>query len=961
MKYVKFFLFIILYFNLFAEIEIIPDQDVLPILTPSLSEQQTLKMRLDNGLEVYIISNPHVRKSGAALSVEVGTWQDPDEYPGMAHFCEHMLFMGTEKYPDEAEYHTFIEEHGGSHNAYTTNDHTSYIFSVNNDFFDEALERFSGFFVDPLLKEESMDKEKHAVDQEFGKNRDQDTWRELHVMKELYNPAHPISRFSSGNMETIKGITPEILREWYQQHYSSSKMHLVVCSNQSIEQIKECVVKFFDGVPDNTVSVAEIKQPVHTSDTYGKKIYIDSIQDVRYLTLTWELPEKFAHMPLTRPGSVISYVLGHEGAQSLLAQLKREGLAESLSAGAGRLGDNNVIFSIEISLTDNGMSNVDTIIERCAQAVKYLQEQAMPEYIFKEIHDMDVIAHQFQSEYNVYNMVMQHARNMRLEDIVTYPMETNILQQYDPEAIQEFLQYMTMDRAIISVVAKEALTGIPLQKKDEWTDTGYSVISVTEDALRCWRGVSVHENISIPAANPFIPEDFDLVHNDVVRENKVIPPELLVDDEWGKVYFEEDQRYLVPRVVLDFNLRTALTEKHSAREDVLEGLYLRAVYEQLNNVAYQASMGGLAYSLSSRSRGMSLTLAGYNDKIQAFMGEVIYVMKNCHATVEKFDLYRDSLKRAYENDLLEDPLGQAFDQVRKVLNKANFTSEEKLDALTEVTYEDFVGFCEHLYDQVYIESMMYGNIAHHDAFSLWDELYLTFKTQPLPKEDHYEPQILRLQDDDNPIIITRNTERQGNAVVLVIEEGDFSMKNYVAQKVLSRAVDVPFFNELRTKQQVAYIVGSWSDEIERELMFFFYIQSSTHDTRDLLARFELFFEGYLDDIELNITEQVFVDIKKTFTDSLSKMPSNQGGMQALLDTLAFEYDANFNLVDEKIAAFEELTYEEFIALAKKFLGRENKKRIAVLVNGKIPQKLSLQYVPEKEVDEKRYVPRKNAA
>ena len=74
---------------------------------------------LANGLRCLLVSDPGSEKSSAAMDVRVGHFSDPDELPGLAHFCEHMLFLGTEKYPNENEYSSYLNNHGGSSNAYT--------------------------------------------------------------------------------------------------------------------------------------------------------------------------------------------------------------------------------------------------------------------------------------------------------------------------------------------------------------------------------------------------------------------------------------------------------------------------------------------------------------------------------------------------------------------------------------------------------------------------------------------------------------------------------------------------------------------------------------------------------------------------------------------------------------------------------------------------------------------------
>jgi len=77
------------------------------------------------------VSDPSAEKSAAALSVGVGLLHDPMSQQGMAHYLEHMLFLGTERYPDTKGYSDFMTKNGGAHNAYTWLDITNYMFKIN--------------------------------------------------------------------------------------------------------------------------------------------------------------------------------------------------------------------------------------------------------------------------------------------------------------------------------------------------------------------------------------------------------------------------------------------------------------------------------------------------------------------------------------------------------------------------------------------------------------------------------------------------------------------------------------------------------------------------------------------------------------------------------------------------------------------------------------------------------------
>lgn len=88
---------------------------------------------------------------------------DPEHLPGLAHFCEHMLFLGTEKYPHENGYTTYLSQSGGSSNAATYPLMTKYHFHVAPDKLDGALDRFAQFFIAPLFTPSATEREINAV------------------------------------------------------------------------------------------------------------------------------------------------------------------------------------------------------------------------------------------------------------------------------------------------------------------------------------------------------------------------------------------------------------------------------------------------------------------------------------------------------------------------------------------------------------------------------------------------------------------------------------------------------------------------------------------------------------------------------------------------------------------------------------------------------------------------------
>ena len=130
---------------------------------------------LENGLQVLLVSDPVATMGAASMDVRVGFYSDPDNLSGLAHLVEHMLFLGTKKYPNENDFDDYLGRNDGESNAYTAEESTNYYFSIKSDKVEKGLDMFSGFFEAPLLLKDSIEREKKAVISEHSKNLNQDS------------------------------------------------------------------------------------------------------------------------------------------------------------------------------------------------------------------------------------------------------------------------------------------------------------------------------------------------------------------------------------------------------------------------------------------------------------------------------------------------------------------------------------------------------------------------------------------------------------------------------------------------------------------------------------------------------------------------------------------------------------------------------------------------------------------
>jgi insulysin len=906
---------------------VIQDQSNLTILNPCLAERKSIKIRLENGLEAYLVSDPKAEQSAAALSVTSGSWHDPAEYPGMAHFLEHMLFLGTAAYPREDEYTQFITDHGGSFNAATYPDHTVYMFSINNDKFPGALNRFSHFFIDPLFSPSCINRELHAVDQEHAKNVENDYRRQYMIFKTIANSRHPNSKFSTGNAKTLSDIPQKALKDWYLENYHASRMHLFAISTLPLNEMISTAVQNFSPIQNAPQHRPSIVEPLIEPNQFGQMVYVKPIKDLKELSIMWEVPQEFCGDTERTSLELIAYALKAETKNSLTELLKKKKLATDFNANIDRKDNDTLIFTIDVDLTPYGVSQIDTIIPLIFQSVANLQEKGIPEYIFKEIQKISLYNYQYQARNNPFKTAMKIANELLYEPLSTYPLKTTQPELYDSASIKAFLKTLTPQNCLYFVLADPELTHVPPTLSEKWTKAEYAIRQIPKEQLDKWTAAAPNEKLDLPLENPFIASELSLVPRELTTT-----PELLSNDDLAKIYYSQDQQYLVPHTSVSFQIKTPLVDG-SAKQTVLTTLFLRALKEKLSAPLFNANIAGIHPSFDIDNLNIVLGVQGYSEKTPLLVKEIFQNLKSVQPSIEEFELYKENLLSHYDNASHELPIVQALEIVKGVMTHDAPTNQERYLALQAISYEDFNQFAQNLFKQSYLEGFLYGNITKTEAQTLTTDIKSIFSATSYPKEEQLKRKILQLPEKEGPYLLTHSTERQGNGVVLVLSQGSFSLEKRAAQQLLGSALKNAFYDTLRTKQQTGYYVLTIEKEEERELFQYFGVQSSTHQTRDLLARFDLFLEDFVKNFHDRISEERFESLQKALITGLEMPPENLYSMGDRLFLLAFRYDGEFDWIQKRIESLRALTYERLYHLSTQFLSRNNAKRVAVLVEG----------------------------
>lgn len=917
--------------------QIIEDKSEIKILTPLLAERKTAKIILKNGLHAYIISDKNATKSSASLSVNVGSWNDPTDYPGMAHFLEHMLFQGTKAYPNESEYHKYITENEGIANAYTAETKTVYSFSINTNHFFEALDRFSHFLIDPLLDPSCIDKELHAVDQEYSLLLENDTWRWLHVVKELSDKNHPMHHFPVGNAEILSKIPYEKLKKWFQDKYSSNIMNLFVYSSLPLDELVEQTVKKFQRIPNKNLTPLSVTQPFSSEKQKAHFHYIKPVISKKKMILLWELPYKFFE-DKSQAISLVSYILNHGHDKGILYKLKQKQLIESLNADYDILSKNNILFLIEVNLTNKGLSNTNEIIENIFANISNLKKSNIPSYLFDEMKTIHTLNYQYQSQVDAFEYAQNNAASMIYENLSTYPRNLLIPEKFSSSNVRDLLNNLNPKECQYYIVADNP--EINYTTREKWFGSEYTSKEISSSLLEDWENIT-NPNIELPNPNHFIPTDLSLKtisQNESTLEN----PIQIANNEKGNIFYGYDNLFNIPKINYIFSIKSPLFDS-SSKSIILKNLLIFAFKHKLISTASYGNEAGFDIDIDPAQYCIIISINGYSDKSSLLLQEILKAFRDNSYIEEEFNIFKESFHKILENRNKDFLYIQASIMANNLLN--NIPSNEDLIAtLNSINYHDFLSYCNNVFDKTFIEGMISGNITTKEAESLWLDVVDTFPSNNafLPK-DHYKEKSFSFPSYGGPFQIVKNINMQGTCTLLAIDEGSFSFKKRAAQEILSTALSEAFFSELRTNQKTGYVARSWPLEINRNLYQMFIVQSNSYESNDLLSRFEIFIEDYQNSLPKLISNETFENIKENLIIKQKQPSKNLQEASEKIFSLAFYYDQDFNWYKKRIEGLTTLTYDEFIEFSQNHLSKTNKKRVALLIKGNLPLERQFNY------------------
>jgi len=869
---------------------------------------------LTNGLAVLVVHQADSEKSAAALTINVGHFDDPAEREGLSHFLEHMLFLGSANYPSAGGFQQFISEHGGSHNAWTGSEHSHFYFDVEHPSFSEGLARFADMFSAPLFTEQYVEKERQSIEAEFSMKLKDDSRRIYQVHKETINPAHPFAKFSVGNAQTLADLPHETLQaavsRFYQEQYSATRMTLCLVSHQPLAELIALATRHFAHLPAHLPAKSPLSTPLYLAEQQAIQLNIQPHKSSSRLVVSFALPDIQPWYPY-KLVSFLAHLLGDEGEHSLLAYLKGRELVNQLSAGGGIDGSNYKDFTIAFELTAAGRAHYRDIVAALFSKLHLLAQTPFPTALFLERQRLLNWSFQFFEP----TTALQTAGDLSL-NMQHYPVNDIVYGDYrmelpPPHLYQQLLAYFHSNNMRLMLVADDVVT----TQEARWYHTPYSVEILPASWLQQLNSQSPKPALQLPQPNPYLQTELSLIPT----ASHMARAEQWYVDTGLSVWYKADTDFNTPKghIFLQISLPNSC---QTLQQLAASRLWVELVLDRFNEKLYAATTAGLNYFIHVHRQGISIQTSGLTANQLHLLADILQQLPDPHFNEQRFHELKQQLCRHWENSSKNKPVARLFSQLSALLQPLNPELTVLQATLQALNFADFQHFLQPLLQQQHVEALLVGNWPRSAAQTLQNQLHHWQRQQASTGKALAMSQ--RSIANLGPVWLTSLPEGQSDhALVIYLAALEKTPEQMACFMLANHVMSPRYFHQLRTEQQLGYLVGTGYVPINTLPGLAFYVQSPHSPAAVLYEATVAFFNEFLQQVH-QLEPAEFAIFKQGLLTQLAERDTSLSARAKRLWLALGQGDYECSLTERIQQALHELSQQTFIDFLEKLLAAD---------------------------------------
>jgi insulysin len=867
-------------------------------------------MILPNELKVIIIVDKLSTSCGALINIGVGSTSDPIEHEGMAHFLEHMLFLGSEKYP-EVKFMESINKNGGITNASTGDTNTTYYFSINCDKFIYHLNMMADFFIKPLLKKENVDKERNAVNSESVKNLLDDNWIFNDIIKKTMINKFEFNHYTCGNLDTLSGPNlDEKVKKFFDEKYSSDIMHLIVHVNDKInlEALANDIAKTFSEIKK--------KENITKEHKYGDLLicnqtlkYIPNT-DIDAMTICIQIEKKYKNL-IDTPFQLLDWILSSKSDNTIFKILEEKGYITDIDNGQIFTFDDNILYIMKFILTKKGLQNTDEIYKLFFDYINSLKSYKKIKNIYDNLLLLKQRDFKLAKSENVIdtllhtNYILQN--NVDLSDIKTYLIECP---EYDSIKIIDLFQQIKCGKSSVIISSPDFIK----YNYKFAHDKIYNVKYVIETNI-----ISYQKNIieKLLQPNKFISDQINIINGEDDYPKKI--PHHLPQKDFNLVY-NFNYSFRTPEVHYYINITIPDLLKDPETYIKAE-LYLDSIYSDHSGIIDELNKAGYYFAMTLNNDVLLIYLKSDNNNCEKIINSIIKPLFSEDYIARGFESIKEKTYKTYKSFYKEQPIKKINIRINKLLLQTYYTPYDMKNFIKTSTYDECKKIFFNIIKNCNTNIVVSGNIKNDDAILYSKLIYNYLHINNNIDLDINNTKLNKINYPFNPKCINFNKNETNTMftvsyILFSLKKSDpMFYKETAFLNLVDSILDIRYFTKLRTEEQLGYIVHTkisylGSDYIKTASLQF-RVQSPVKNSKFLLERTLRFIRNDGFEFIKSLNEEKFQEYKDGIISGLINKFNNLSEMDIYLCSHIFDFSYTFDYKQNLINEINKMNLDEF--------------------------------------------------
>jgi insulysin len=813
---------------------------------PIYDKKQIYGGILSNNIKYILIQDNNLDKSYISISIKSGSYNNPENCEGLAHFLEHMLFLGSKKYPNENYFSNKLNDYNGYSNAFTSNFYTTYFLNINNKGLLEILEIFSRFFIDPLFNVNMIQKEINAINNEYLKNINNDMWK---MEQFIYDISNKKNFFTTGSLDTLnKPNIKEELINYYNNYYNSDNISICIASSLSIKELYNIILNTFGIIKKKESKKTNIIKPLfnNTLNIY----HLKSISDIYNLIYVWDLPSITNYY--YKDFGLLENLLLDASNTSLFFKLVKNGLINNIDI----LNYNEEgIFVIIFQLTELGYQSIsENIIQKeLFKYINYIINLDLHSYglyyeninniKFKYLNNIDitVLCNNLSKNHNYYN---------------TKDCYSGLFNNFNIKTTEE---YRTLYKTFINDSNYKKIIQAPYFILDEskyiknnYYDNEYCILTMEniffkDIKLDNHKYYICNKKINI---NPVI----------INNLNEYEKPALINNNQWYGCISRFNEPII--KIWLKFNDHNKFNTPNKyilslISSNIINLLVSTLLYEELKILL------SFDFIVNPIYASYYIIIESYNDidKLKIILKKIYFIFTNLDKIVLKYlsKTFIHNKINDYKNIFNNINYLTAWDYEEYIFNinvyNYYYHNTILLKELNNIKYNDVICFINKIFYNNIVTSFLYGNISF-DNINLLKQFHLLNINR---LNFHYISSTIKLFND---IIYKHpNINEDSKCITYYYKIGNFNPKINLLLLLFNNIYNTLFYNILRTKYQFGYLVQMYYKKIKQYYLIYQKIQTNNdmEIVKQKIEEFNLDLINYLETIDINTYINILKD------------------------------------------------------------------------------------------------------